>query len=189
MVTEYPRATAAPAGELLTHVGTLRADADFMGGYARQLLATAATLSGCPVAPEGSPPALERQAAACTTAAEQLRTAAEALDTHTRRPGLSPRKGSGPSRGRTQRTRSAAARGRRRRGAEASRARPEPLPVLSVSGRTKRLTVASSAKPLRRISSAEAVLHRSTSVTTHTAPAAAGRAQHSFTSRDATPRP
>lgn len=102
MVTESPRATAtaivtepgaatatgiapaatAEAGELLAHVGTLRADADLLDGYARRLLATAATLSGCPAAPGSSPPALERQAAACTTAAGQLRTAAEALLRH-----------------------------------------------------------------------------------------------------------
>ncbi|MCC5474856.1 hypothetical protein ACFV2N_01550 [Streptomyces sp. NPDC059680] len=84
MVTESPRATTASADELLAHTGTLRADADLMDGYARQLLATAATLSGCPAAPGWSRPALEQQAAACTTAAEQLRTAAEALETHTR---------------------------------------------------------------------------------------------------------
>ncbi|WP_369394037.1 hypothetical protein AB5J72_45605 [Streptomyces sp. CG1] len=84
MVIQSPRATTASADELLAHVATLRADADLMDGYARRLLATAATLSGCPVAPEWSRPALERQATACTTAARQLRTAAEALDTHTR---------------------------------------------------------------------------------------------------------
>ncbi|MGW1052086.1 hypothetical protein [Streptomyces sp. NPDC002521] len=84
MVTESPRAITASADELLAHVDTLRADADLMDGYARRLLATAATLSGCPAAPEWSLPALERQAAACTTAARQLRTAAEALHTHTR---------------------------------------------------------------------------------------------------------
>ncbi|MER6738456.1 hypothetical protein [Streptomyces puniciscabiei] len=84
MVTESPRSITASADELLAHVRTLRADADLMDGYARQLLATAATLSGCPAAPDRSRPTLEQQAAACTTAAEQLRTAAEALDTHTR---------------------------------------------------------------------------------------------------------
>ncbi|MGV4980730.1 hypothetical protein ACVB8X_06535 [Streptomyces sp. NRAIS4] len=84
MVTESPRVTTAQAGELLTHAGTLRADADLMDGYARRLLATAATLSGCPAAPEWSRPTLERHAAACSTAAEQLRTAAEALDAHAR---------------------------------------------------------------------------------------------------------
>ncbi|MEU9479828.1 hypothetical protein [Streptomyces sp. NPDC048191] len=84
MVTESPRATTAPAGELLAHADTLRADADLMDGYARRLLATAATLSGCPAAPGWSRRTLVRQAAACTTAAEQLRTAAEALDTHAR---------------------------------------------------------------------------------------------------------
>lgn len=83
MVTESPRAITASADELLAHVDTLRADADLMDGYARRLLATAATLSGCPAAPDWSRPTLERQAAACTTAAEQLRTAAEALATHT----------------------------------------------------------------------------------------------------------
>lgn len=84
MVTESPRATTASAGQLLSHAATLRADADLMDGCARQLLVTAATLWGCPAAPEWSRPALERQAAACTTAAEQLRTAARALDTHVR---------------------------------------------------------------------------------------------------------
>jgi hypothetical protein len=87
MVTESPRAITASADELLAQVGTLRADADRMDGYARQLLATAATLSGCPAAPDWSRPALEQQAAACTTAAEQLRTAAEALDAHARSDG------------------------------------------------------------------------------------------------------
>ncbi|MGW7522306.1 hypothetical protein [Streptomyces sp. NPDC054783] len=84
MVTESPRATAASADELLAHVAGLRADADLMDGYARQLLATAATLSGCPAAPGWSRSTLEQQAAACTTAAEQLRSAAGALETHTR---------------------------------------------------------------------------------------------------------
>ncbi|MGW1164515.1 hypothetical protein [Streptomyces sp. NPDC001153] len=84
MVTETPRATTASADELLAHADSLRADADLMDGYARQLLATAATLSGCPAAPGWSRPTLEQQAAACTTAARQLRTAAAALDTHTR---------------------------------------------------------------------------------------------------------
>ncbi|MEV6112830.1 hypothetical protein AB0L59_09940 [Streptomyces sp. NPDC052109] len=82
MVTESPRATTASAEELRAHVRTLRADADLMDGYARRLLATAATLSGCPAAPEWSRPTLERQAAACTAAADRLRTAARALDTH-----------------------------------------------------------------------------------------------------------
>ncbi|GHE06197.1 hypothetical protein [Streptomyces alanosinicus] len=84
MVTESPRASTAPAGELLAHVNTLRADAGLMDGYARRLLATAAALSGCPAAPGWSRAVLERQAAACFTAARRLRTAAEALDTHTR---------------------------------------------------------------------------------------------------------
>ncbi|MFG2359883.1 hypothetical protein [Streptomyces sp. NPDC048521] len=84
MVTESPRATAAAADELLAHVDGLRADADLMDGYARRLLRTAATLSGCPAAPEWSRPLLERQAAGCRTAAEQLRAAAEALLTHVR---------------------------------------------------------------------------------------------------------
>ncbi|MGW3209854.1 hypothetical protein [Streptomyces sp. NPDC001135] len=84
MVTESPRATTASADELLTHVATLRADAALMDGCARKLLATAATLGDCPATPEGSRPALERQAAACATAAERLRVAAEALDTHVR---------------------------------------------------------------------------------------------------------
>ncbi|MEV6057332.1 hypothetical protein [Streptomyces sp. NPDC052107] len=84
MVTESPRATTASADELLAHAATLRADADLMDGYARRLLATAATLSGCLAAPDWSRPTLKRHAAACTTAAKQLRTAAEALDTHAR---------------------------------------------------------------------------------------------------------
>jgi hypothetical protein len=88
MVTESPRATetetTAAADELLAHVVTLRADADLMDGYARRLLASAATLSGCPEAPEWSRPVLERQAAACASAAGQLRMAAEALNAHAR---------------------------------------------------------------------------------------------------------
>ncbi|MCS0602656.1 hypothetical protein NX794_15765 [Streptomyces sp. LP11] len=80
MVTESRRAT----DDLLTHIATLRADADLMDGYARRLLTTATTLSGCPTAPEGTGPALERQAEACATAAGQLRAAAEALLTHAR---------------------------------------------------------------------------------------------------------
>ncbi|MEU9192764.1 hypothetical protein [Streptomyces hundungensis] len=84
MVTESPRAAASASDELLGRVGTLRQDADLMGEYARRLLATATTLSGCPAAPEWSRAALEQQAAACATAAEQLRTAAEALLAHIR---------------------------------------------------------------------------------------------------------
>ncbi|MGW4563573.1 hypothetical protein ACWEN3_14550 [Streptomyces sp. NPDC004561] len=84
MVTEPTRAIAAPAGELLERALQLRADADLMDGYARRLLATAATLTTCPAAPDRSGPTLEQQAAACTTAAEQLRTAAEALLAHAR---------------------------------------------------------------------------------------------------------
>ncbi|WP_225829703.1 hypothetical protein [Streptomyces sp. NK08204] len=81
MVTESPRAAIAD-GELIEHIGALNADADRMDGYARQLLATAATLAGCPAAPEWSRTTLAQQAAACTTAAEQLRTAAGALLVH-----------------------------------------------------------------------------------------------------------
>ncbi|MEV6551033.1 hypothetical protein AB0M57_20320 [Streptomyces sp. NPDC051597] len=84
MVTESPRAAARASDDLLGQVRTLRQDADFMGAYARQLLSAAATLDGCPAAPEWSRATLEQQAAACVTAAEQLRTAAEALLTHAR---------------------------------------------------------------------------------------------------------
>lgn len=83
MVTESPR-TLPSADELLDQAGKLRADADLMAGYARRLLATASALTGCPAAPEWSRPTLEQQAAACGTAAEQLRTAAEALLAHAR---------------------------------------------------------------------------------------------------------
>ncbi|MFI8347940.1 hypothetical protein [Streptomyces sp. NPDC085596] len=67
------------AAELLDRIAQLRADAELMDGYARRLLATAATLSGRVAAPEWSRPTLARQAAACRTTARQLRTAAEAL--------------------------------------------------------------------------------------------------------------
>ncbi|MFF7751517.1 hypothetical protein ACFZCP_20175 [Streptomyces sp. NPDC007971] len=83
MVTESPR-TMPPVDALLDQAGSLRADADLMDGYARRLLATAAALTGCAAAPEWSAPALERQAAACGTAAEQLRSAAQALLAHAR---------------------------------------------------------------------------------------------------------
>ncbi|MFE1882939.1 hypothetical protein [Streptomyces diastatochromogenes] len=83
MVTESPR-TLPSADELLDQAGRLRADADLMAGYARRLLATASVLNGYPAAPEWSRPTLEQQAAACGTAAEQLRTAAEALLAHAR---------------------------------------------------------------------------------------------------------
>ncbi|MEU5538681.1 hypothetical protein [Streptomyces sp. NPDC020362] len=83
MVTESPR-TMPPDGELLDQAGRLHADADLMDGYARRLLATAAAVTGCGAAPEWSRPTLERQAAACSTAAEQLRTAARALLVHVR---------------------------------------------------------------------------------------------------------
>ncbi|MFJ9820125.1 hypothetical protein ACIRU3_33620 [Streptomyces sp. NPDC101151] len=83
MVVDSTR-TMPPIGELLDRAGRLRADAHLMDGYARRLLATAAALTGCTAAPEGSRPALERQAAACSTAAEQLRIAAEALLAHAR---------------------------------------------------------------------------------------------------------
>ncbi|MFR9787260.1 hypothetical protein ACL07V_01060 [Streptomyces sp. MB22_4] len=81
---ESSRAGAAQAGELLAHIGRLRADADLMDGYARRLRAIAATLGTCSTAPEGSRPALERQAAACASAATRLRAAAEALLAHAR---------------------------------------------------------------------------------------------------------
>ncbi|MFJ4801718.1 hypothetical protein [Streptomyces murinus] len=84
MVTESARASAARADELLAHIGRLRADADLMDGYARRLRAIVTTLGGCPTAPEWSRPALERQAAACASAAVRLRTAAEALLAHAR---------------------------------------------------------------------------------------------------------
>ncbi|MEU6089497.1 hypothetical protein ABZ865_22315 [Streptomyces sp. NPDC047085] len=83
MVTESTR-TIPSTGGLLDRVSMLRTDADLMDGYARRLLATASALSDSAVAPEWSRPTLERQAAACTTAAEQLRTAAEALLAHMR---------------------------------------------------------------------------------------------------------
>ncbi|MEU1407772.1 hypothetical protein ABZ471_36525 [Streptomyces sp. NPDC005728] len=70
--------------ELLDRAGRLHADADLMDGYARRLLATASALTGCALAPEWSRPTLERQAAACTTAARQLRAAAQALLAHAR---------------------------------------------------------------------------------------------------------
>ncbi|MFB7507977.1 hypothetical protein [Streptomyces broussonetiae] len=84
MVTESLRATTATAGQLLVHAEALRADADLMDGYARRLTATAATLGTCPAAPDWTRPTLYRQAAACTTAARQLRTAAAALLAHAR---------------------------------------------------------------------------------------------------------
>lgn len=83
MVTESPGATTYDTA-LLDRAETLRSDAVLMEEYARRLRATAATLGGCPAAPEWSRPTLERQAAACVTAAEQLRTAAEALHAHAR---------------------------------------------------------------------------------------------------------
>ncbi|GHI03834.1 hypothetical protein AQI88_08810 [Streptomyces cellostaticus] len=84
MVTESTRAISPARASSLDQVVRLRADADLMDGCARRLLATASALSGCAAAPESSRPALERQAAACTTAAEQLRAAAEALLAHVR---------------------------------------------------------------------------------------------------------
>ncbi|MFS4095369.1 hypothetical protein [Streptomyces sp. AF1A] len=84
MVTEPSPARAASAEELLENAAQLRVDADLMDGYARRLLATAATLGTCPAAPGGSRAALERQAAACARAGEQLRAAAEALVGHVR---------------------------------------------------------------------------------------------------------
>lgn len=85
MVTESPRATTATAGELRARAESLKADADLMDDYARRLTATAATLGTCPSAPGRSRTTLEQQATACTTAAGQLRTAAEALLAHIRR--------------------------------------------------------------------------------------------------------
>ncbi|MFI0228472.1 hypothetical protein [Streptomyces sp. NPDC017086] len=81
MVTETPDVTSY-ATELLERAEALRSDAALMEEYARRLRATAATLAGCPAAPEWSRPTLERQAASCTSAAGQLRTAAEALRLH-----------------------------------------------------------------------------------------------------------
>ncbi|MFF7092145.1 hypothetical protein ACFY9A_07070 [Streptomyces rubradiris] len=81
MVTESPAVTSYDA-ELLDRADALRSDAELMDEYARRLRATADTLADCPAAPEWSRPTLEAQAAACATAAEQLRTAAEALRTH-----------------------------------------------------------------------------------------------------------
>ncbi|MEV5840875.1 hypothetical protein AB0M32_02760 [Streptomyces sp. NPDC051985] len=80
MATESRPATAAP--ELLAHVDGLRADADRMDGYAERLRGAAATLGGHTEAPDWSGTTLEHQAAACTAAAAQLRTAATALLTH-----------------------------------------------------------------------------------------------------------
>ncbi|MFJ4006018.1 hypothetical protein ACIPWL_21580 [Streptomyces sp. NPDC090023] len=71
------------AAELLDRIARLRTDAELMDGYARRLLATAATLSGRTAAPEWSRPTLARQAAACRTTARQLRSVAEALLTQT----------------------------------------------------------------------------------------------------------
>ena len=90
MVTESPRASTAQDDELLAHVGRLRADAELMDGYARRLRATAATLGTCPTAPEWSRPVLTGQAAACATAADRLRSAAEALLIHARGDGPTP---------------------------------------------------------------------------------------------------
>ncbi|MFJ3639887.1 hypothetical protein ACIPRD_09060 [Streptomyces sp. NPDC090108] len=83
MVTESP-ATTPPAGELRDRAAALHTDADLMDEYARRLRAAATTLEGCAVAPGWSRSALEQQATACGTAAEQLRTAAEALLAHVR---------------------------------------------------------------------------------------------------------
>ncbi|WP_181797367.1 hypothetical protein [Streptomyces sp. WELS2] len=81
MVTESPDITTYDAG-LLGRAEALRSDAQLMDEYARRLRATADTLAGCPAAPEWSLPTLEKQAAACATAARQLRAAAQALRTH-----------------------------------------------------------------------------------------------------------
>ncbi|MER6333724.1 hypothetical protein ABT298_31250 [Streptomyces sp. NPDC001034] len=82
--SESSRASAAQADELLAHAGRLRADADLMDGYARRLRTIAATLGTCSTAPGWSRPVLERQAAACASAATRLRAAAEALLAHAR---------------------------------------------------------------------------------------------------------
>ncbi|MFG3135035.1 hypothetical protein ACGFZA_02310 [Streptomyces sp. NPDC048211] len=87
MVTGIPgRNTAAPPdpGTLPGLADALRADAARLEEYARTLRATAATLGGLAEAPDWSGPALERQASSCLVAAEQLRTAAAALDSHAR---------------------------------------------------------------------------------------------------------
>lgn len=81
MVTETSDVTSY-ATELLKRAEALRSDAALMEEYARRLRATAATLAGCPAAPDWSRPTLERQAASCVSAAGQLRTAAEALRVH-----------------------------------------------------------------------------------------------------------
>ncbi|MEU6592445.1 hypothetical protein ABZ923_24990 [Streptomyces sp. NPDC046881] len=83
MVTESAAVTSYDT-ELLDRIVSLRSDAELMEEYARRLRGTAAVLDGCPAGPAWSRPALERQAAACVTAAEQLRTAAEALLAHAR---------------------------------------------------------------------------------------------------------
>ncbi|MFJ4523500.1 hypothetical protein ACIP4Y_21505 [Streptomyces sp. NPDC088810] len=83
MVTESPDVTSYDT-ELLDHIASLRSDAELMEDYARRLRATAVTLDRCPAGPAWSRPALERQAASCVTAADQLRTAAEALLAHAR---------------------------------------------------------------------------------------------------------
>ncbi|WP_318199877.1 hypothetical protein [Streptomyces sp. SCL15-4] len=83
MVTESPEVTSSDT-ELLDRAEALRSDAELMEEYARRLRATADTLAGAPAAPEWSRPTLARQAAACATAAGQLRAAAEALRLHAR---------------------------------------------------------------------------------------------------------
>ncbi|MCX4765914.1 hypothetical protein OG562_34035 [Streptomyces sp. NBC_01275] len=65
-------------------VDTLRGDAARMEEYAQTLRATAATLGDLDEAPGWSGPVLQQQAAACLVAAEQLRTAALALEAHAR---------------------------------------------------------------------------------------------------------
>ncbi|WP_406454058.1 hypothetical protein OG782_23670 [Streptomyces sp. NBC_00876] len=90
MVTEIPGLSASDAaapGTLPGLASTLRADAARMEEYARTLRATAATLDGLDEAPPWCGPVLEQQASACLVAADQLRTAAAAADTHVRATG------------------------------------------------------------------------------------------------------
>ncbi|MFD9096579.1 hypothetical protein [Streptomyces collinus] len=83
MVTE-PLHPTSPVDELLDRISRLRTDADLVDGYARRLSEIASALAGCAAAPDGTSDTLERRAAACGTAATQLRTAADALLEHVR---------------------------------------------------------------------------------------------------------